>query len=188
MRMHDTAMLMPAVLHMAGLLEIDPTDLLVAVCARWATVTNPGNVLTTALEAARWFPITLRGPLAPFGPTFQTVGSAAYHLAVRAELLAAPTVPPEFRGDGTVLLPQLDFGRRLNRTPQAIGHCIAAAVTYELLSVADDFCSYTLGIAKTYRFNFDCPHYAPPDIQAQLAARRAAAGIQDTPDMGEEET
>ena len=182
----DGAAFVPAVTHMASLLEVEFSDLWTALLERWAMVKEPGDMLTRAADAARFHPGTVSGPFTRCGDTMRAVASIAYHLGDRAELLNNPSVPPEHRTDGTFTLPQLDLALLLDVTYRRVGQCIRAAVAGGLLEVVDAHSSYKLGIGKTYRFNFDCPHFQPPDYQAQLAARQQAHGIADTPATGED--
>jgi hypothetical protein len=169
MRECDPTPLWPAIRHAAAMLEVDQDRLFEAVCGNWRAVTSPGNVLTAAVDAAHYYPITLVGPLASTTPLFQGVMSTAYWLQ-------------ETAGEaGTIVLPQKDLAEVYGVTPRGIGKILRMGRDFGLLHLVDAFFRYSLGIAQDWRFDFDCPHYRPPDGQALAAARRKAHGIPERP-------
>jgi hypothetical protein len=153
----------------------NPAELWGLLCEVWPLVGEPGDVISRSLLPAKYYPITLKGRLATFGPTFRTVASLAYWIGNLADLCGAHFGD----GDGTFTLPQADVGLWLYTSHTVVGSHIRMLVHMGLLECTDEHWK-PLRRAKRYRF---CSNridlYEPPDIQALDAARRKAHGIAD---------
>jgi hypothetical protein len=144
--------------YIADELEIDAYALMLAVENVWDKVRRPGTALSRALQLADKYPVTLRGSLARRGARFRRFVGMVYWRQRE-------------QPDQVMPLPCKAIGKLLGIGWSTAREYLEALVRPEMgmLRVESALYTYKAGkrTAKTYSFNFDCPHYTPPKVEEE---------------------
>jgi hypothetical protein len=151
----DHECIRPGIEHIADELEVAPDALMMAVENVWDEVRHPGTPLSRALRRADESPVTLGGPLARRHARFRRFVGMAYWRQ-REEPDRAMPLPVQ------AIAKLLGLGDSGWATVREYRVALEKA---GVLRVESALFTYKAGkrTAKTYWFNFDCPHVIPPE-------------------------
>jgi hypothetical protein len=159
----DPECIRPGVEHIADALEVDAEVLVRGVQNVWPEVRCPGTPLTRALERAYAHPVTLGERFGRHSARFRRFVGLAYWLQRE-------------RPDEAMPLPVKAIARLLGLSEKTGWATVReyrttlARPDIGMLRLESALYAYAgKRTAKTFWFNFSCPHYTPPEVAAQEA-------------------
>ncbi|OAI44973.1 hypothetical protein AYO44_13330 [Planctomycetaceae bacterium SCGC AG-212-F19] len=144
----------------------DKEDLTVEITDDWDKIDFPvgsSNPLPAAMARAKAEPLTFREGL----PMCNQIATLAYYLT--------PAGPK----NGTILLPQIEIGKWLDKPQTVISNAIRSLVKWKILRVVNENYSYKDGKAKVYCFVGKHTQVDPEELYDFLRAKGKISGEYD---------